>query len=230
VTVLDDLFSGDEFHYFLAGKGNDRMVGNGSAVIAAGGLGRDEINVGIVDPAFIGPDGFSALVYGDLVRPGFGHPASVTAARDHYTQGGDDILHIGFGIWAVGGPGADTYEAHGPMPDGFGEAQIRFDPFEGDTIILDNTLKTKANPNGITFSELEAERLFTKGGHKYVEVAEFEITGHSRNAMVREQNVEVRTDDDLHGKHHPYVVEYHGAGWTDDVKADLEAHVGDWFL
>jgi hypothetical protein len=62
VTVLDDLFSGDEFHYFLAGKGNDRMVGNGSAVIAAGGLGRDEINVGIVDPAFIGPDGFSALV------------------------------------------------------------------------------------------------------------------------------------------------------------------------
>lgn len=229
MALIDDFFSGDDLHYFLGNAANNRMVGNGSAVIAAGGLGNDEINVGIVNPAYIGPGGFSALVYGDLVRPGFGHPLSVTASQDHYTQGGADILHIGFGIWAVGGPGADTYECHGPMPDGFGEAQVRFDPFEGDTIIIDNSRKTAANPDGLTFGEFRG-RTFTKNGDKFVEVTGFDVTGHSRNEMIREQHVDVRTDDDKHGKHNPYVVEWSGSQWQDDVRENLEAHVGDWFL
>ena len=94
--IIDDDFSGDEFHYVVGTKGGDRIVGNGSAVIMIGGNGADELNPGIVDPAFIGPGGFSALLYGDGVRPGFGHPLSGTygfGVSDE--RGWADVLHIG---------------------------------------------------------------------------------------------------------------------------------------
>jgi hypothetical protein len=122
------------------------------------------------------------------------------------------------------------------MPDGFGEARLVADFLGGDRIVIDNSLKTASNPDGIAFSGIKG-RTFERNGRDFVEVHEFEIDGFSRNSSVGKQSAEIVTRDSLHDPNfRPLVVEWRGEHFEDDVRTFLEARVAgatsapDWFV
>jgi hypothetical protein len=237
--IYDDIFTSDDFHYFIGTKGSDNMVGNGSlSFIMAGGGAHDEINPGIGDREADWDDrGFWTVLYPDGVLAGFGHPASVTYGGSIAQGfGGHNTVHVGHGVWLGGHVDPTKIFFHGPMPDGFGEAVLRVNFRDGDRIVLDNTRTSDSNPNGVTFSQIEGVRTFAQGGDKYVEVAQFEIDSYSKNSSIVKQSALIVTRDTGHPDYDPLNIKYTGNSYTDDVRGYLEDRVAgtsdapDWII
>lgn len=209
-TLIDRLFG----THFIGTRGDDRMIGGGTAGQGLlGGDGNDDINPGI-NPSQRAADRVD--IYGGVALPGFG-PKGASAGAPGAIGGlhndGDDILHGGSNIRATGGSGADTYVAHGPIREGMKVfSLLRFNPHEGDTIVLDNS-------RGQRIEDIDVYRTWTEDGKKYLHLQGFDLIGLSRNPAIGEQHLRVGFGDDYRGVHTETVIEWSGRSYADDVRA-----------
>ena len=199
----------------------DYITSNGTADTIIFGFGGDDtINPGI------NLSGKLEQIYGGWSLDKFGNPPIVVGTRAQLDNDGNDTLHIGMDIWGKGGSGADTIEVHAFSPKGEHAAAAWLDFFEGDTLIIDNSRKTKAAPDGIDVYDFEFQHINNADGTHRVNadgsmtliIKEIDIVGQSLKPGF-DQAMRMIFDDDGRGQFHELRLNYHGYSAMDEVEA-----------
>lgn len=221
---------GDRFHDVAGTDGADWIVGSGTlGVHYFGGLGSDEINVGIPNLSRIpsnlrgdangdGIPDFYMLAYGGWSLPGF-HNRAVTMTQPRLTFDGNDKLHGGAASVLVGGNGRDWYFAHAFIPEEFKMIVPRFDP-DSDTLIFENS-------RGFDVENVRYFSRFDDQGRKIAEVKSVHLVGHGNPSGPQAvQHIDLGFDDDPRdpdpGQGY-FDVRWSGSSPDDEVRAALQA-------
>lgn len=204
-------------HYFGGTRSHDEMIGNGTGgVVIFAGDGDDIINPGIIPPWEE-----RVQIYGGVSLPGFGHPEKLTykgkGSIGSLDNDGDDFLHGGGNVTAVGGSGNDTYIHHGRSTK---ESPFILSGFDGgsDVLIFDHSDDRKFGGDGWKLAGYSLYDNYDNGdGTRTAHIKTAMIQGASLNPIVQEQWTQFQFSDRERGDHTPFLLEYEPGEFYDTL-------------